>query len=1734
MSFIDILNIIKTHINSEKGEIKIEDKRAKCLCFYYPKIFCKKYIKFTKFYLEKCIKELENECSKSSKSANLLLEETFELILSINNYILSDSNSLFDSYINVIKHQITMIIERKSGLELLSAVFDYLPDLLNFQKCKDIINIFENYLDCLDPSLICSCLGGISNKIKKHLSITLEENLILFQKMLMNFIINHKQIKTIKPIIDTYFINSFLNSEKDEKTGVEKTSYLRTFFIIEVISGKNNIDIAVHQIKNHQEILQKYISYAEIFKIVIDNLVKQKSKVKESTVKEIKKIIDSDAISFKYYDDYIGVYKDKILKEKDKGEFLNDFLPLIKFYEYSKDSNLYKLFLIIKDDAKMEKENKHNKEKEEKEKTNSSKNPETPPQNSITNSDKNKKESVDPFLGALGKFFILMHNHPNPFIFQLLEHLTNDRPYLDLVVKALLVDLCKQNYENKNIFLYINSIRLFQFIYLNYFDDALFNQVDNTNNINNNYKEFFSFLLNSFRFLKEKQFFSIRLCFPFFQIKNGTEILVKKTPIEFVFDSLIFFYRNNIINESDTFDYFTDFFNCYERIYQDCLLRKIDKWYDTDLWQHFSQKEIQRFYKNECCLDLVPKYSTPFYFIAKLVSLGISNDNKYDSIILLLIDYIFNLYDNGKIKEKTSFSKDELIIAVKKCIDENMKDKVKILENLKKLKINNESYPSASNLELEIVTNKERKYWLNIQSKKKDIITKKEEEEHKVYAIHKIDKTNQNKNKGFLKGKYFVLYPKSEILISSFGIVYKKRYFDNKYFYTVRNTYNNIFNGNHNTKLLNYPSTLKNFSNSQEPPLFLKQNMKFFNSKFFPITHSYLNDIKIENKVKYANKFYKAISYLTTNKEESLFPCEMIKIRHTLRGYLYINVQFMYFFSYNHVFDENSLDFAFSSQTKEEKQSEPKHTIILMSDIKEIVQKRFLYREQAFEIYLHTGRSYFFNLYSNAQLQLFLKTVGKTTKGIIIEDCVKYIEENNFLSRWKNQLLTTYELICILNKYSSRSYNDANQYFIFPWLIKNYSEIFAIKDKEHLYSKLRALEYAPSLQDQRNREKVKEKYELCEKYKFFLGSHYSTSSFLYYYQMRSSPFLENLIILQNYMLEAADRMFCSLNDTESIIRNLFDNREMIPEFYSKIEFYLNLNCSFLGVRGDGSLVDDLNISELKDQNDIKINKNELLQNYVNLLIKQRNLIKLSYIDKNISKWINLIFGVNQYNKELYNIYPKLTYPDKIDWQRKIKKYEKQENVLRAKITEKRNIILNFGQTPRRLFNSIINYSTYSRAYKLDLKNNAEFQIFGKLTKARMEQSSIDEPIIYFISDRKQSASVLLTKSRTIKVSLLAIENKRKKNRFSIQCGHFKLFKLRNSKHYRYKYCPKYSMIALNSYTVFITCRYIDNTFRMHLISFNNNLFGDNVEKRQVIIQCKSFVNSVGKIDENRFLIGLSSGQLVEYSYKKNKLKPKRSLYAHEKAITVIEYFKRLNIIITGGEDFYIYIRNERNFELLTVIQVDNYLIPYYIQINPYNLLYVMTYSLKKPTTTLFSNVSNDDSIEVKESKKGEKSREYMIRCKKEEGTEGSSVIIGYTLTGMEFARTKQLDISCFDFKVNGNIICSFYHDNTIRIYQGHSLELSLENQIKINQVNKEKYKTNLTWFQLPRDYKSYYMLYSTTSGAYGAVVMNDPDYYKFFYQTETNMQIEEESQSSQSENEVKSEHSDIMIPINNF
>jgi len=44
-----------------------------------------------------------------------------------------------------------------------------------------------------------------------------------------------------------------------------------------------------------------------------------------------------------------------------------------------------------------------------------------------------------------------------------------------------------------------------------------------------------------------------------------------------------------------------------------------------------------------------------------------------------------------------------------------------------------------------------------------------------------------------------------------------------------------------------------------------------------------------------------------------------------------------------------------------------------------------------------------------------------------------------FSEKWIEGYMSNFDYIMLLNKYSSRTYNDLNQYFVFPWILKDYS-----------------------------------------------------------------------------------------------------------------------------------------------------------------------------------------------------------------------------------------------------------------------------------------------------------------------------------------------------------------------------------------------------------------------------------------------------------------------------------------------------------------------------------------------------------------------------------------------------------------------------------------------------------------------------------------------------------------------
>ena len=255
-----------------------------------------------------------------------------------------------------------------------------------------------------------------------------------------------------------------------------------------------------------------------------------------------------------------------------------------------------------------------------------------------------------------------------------------------------------------------------------------------------------------------------------------------------------------------------------------------------------------------------------------------------------------------------------------------------------------------------------------------------------------------------------------------------------------------------------------------------------------------------------------------------------------------------------------------------------------------------------------------------------------------------------------------------------------------------------------------------------------------------------------------------------------------------------------------------------------------------------------------------------------------------------------------------------------------------------------------------------------------------------------------------------------------------------------------------NYYKLITCRYLDNTFKIILISQTKKDKEKNKEKSEnknkeinkiFSFECEDFVTSCCTISNNSFLIGLKNGKLIKgniYENKDNIIEEKndldelelkvnyeRYIQGHKGSINVIEIELRLGIVITGGEDNYIYLRKLYDFELLTPIKIKDKYIITMAKLSPMNLLYVMCL-----------NKINYHSI-----------------------------IFGYNLSGIQFAKSEYGYYSNLDFTKSGNIV-SLINKMDIGILYGSNLKRI---QIKENDedckefIDKQKKVDGALWMQ---------------------------------------------------------------------
>ena len=228
---------------------------------------------------------------------------------------------------------------------------------------------------------------------------------------------------------------------------------------------------------------------------------------------------------------------------------------------------------------------------------------------------------------------------------------------------------------------------------------------------------------------------------------------------------------------------------------------------------------------------------------------------------------------------------------------------------------------------------------------------------------------------------------------------------------------------------------------------------------------------------------------------------------------------------------------------------------------------------------------------------------------------------------------------------------------------------------------------------------------------------------------------------------------------------------------------------------------------------------------------------------------------------------------------------------------------------------------------------------------------------------------------------------------------------------------------------FITCRHIDNSFKIHYVI--NNKGNKKIETYSFI--CEDFVMSCKTISSNLFVLGLKNGKLIKaliYEYESLKEKAKSIennndkfiitfdiyILGHKGSINMIEFDEKLNVIITGGDDNKLCIRKLYDFELLTCITIKSKFIITTAKISPMNFLYIMCY----------------DKMENK------------------------SIIFGYTLYGLKFAKSPYFYYTNLDFTKNGNIISLINENefNDIIILNGYNLSIIT---IEENDKNKGKY-----------------------------------------------------------------------------
>ena len=512
-------------------------------------------------------------------------------------------------------------------------------------------------------------------------------------------------------------------------------------------------------------------------------------------------------------------------------------------------------------------------------------------------------------------------------------------------------------------------------------------------------------------------------------------------------------------------------------------LKKFKKWY-SELSQNMAYIYFENFFKS--------------IFEGNYEIEMILEDSKIFEVKKLK-DYLTNF---EKMKKKSSFESMILTLYGKIASYVGYKNNYEKGFNTKNNK--------AQKIDLNINATKPCVFEQNIKINIKTNLDINEQEINRIKIDYNKDKYYNDYfcNLDDIKNRCFIENPKSVFIKRQFSHIFYKSLFYCKAFKIIKNIYLTAFpQANAANKQLDYPSKIKNYSNSIGPKLFLRKNFNLYNSKYFPVSHDFLTKSPPNFKKGDENRKAKLKKLLESNvsdinfyehrfnindvleEKDRYFDCELINQQFIYFGYLFLGTNYIYFGTKSEepirVTDEK-LDitfnyfyrFCFTNFEDYNKTSKKKSFIIFYQDIKKIIKRRTLLMYQSFEIFCKNGKNFFFNLFKIEHCENAFKIISAIRETLKIKDKFEFINENTtkevkkVINEVKTRAINNYTYLLKLNDLSSRTFNDPSQYPIFPWLFFNMSKIEDILtlDKKNIAQSFSMNELP--FQSNRNRKKI--------------------------------------------------------------------------------------------------------------------------------------------------------------------------------------------------------------------------------------------------------------------------------------------------------------------------------------------------------------------------------------------------------------------------------------------------------------------------------------------------------------------------------------------------------------------------------------------------------------------------------------------------------------------------------------